>query len=171
MTHRRLRSIGETREEGQMRKLAILVLSAIVAALALVSGAAADKPARAFLPASDFTISGSCSFDVGVHILVNKEYTITFSNGQFLVQGALKERLTNLSDPSKSIDLNVPGPGLFTTASDGTLTIDARGPWLFFFTDTLLYSTGHSTLVVTPDGTFTLTQQGGTSTDLCAVLR
>jgi hypothetical protein len=24
--------------------------------------------------------------------------------------------------------------------------------------------------VVTPDGTFTLTQQGGTSTDLCAVL-
>jgi hypothetical protein len=153
-----------------MRKLAILVICAAVAALALVSGAAADKPTRAFSPASDFTISGSCSFDVGVHVLVNNEYAITFSNGQTLVQGALKLRLTNLSSPSKSIDLNVPGPGLFTTGSDGTQTIDARGPWLFYFTDTLVYSTGHSTLVVTPDGTFTLTQQGGTATDLCAVL-
>jgi hypothetical protein len=59
---------------------------------------------------------------------------------------------------------------LFTTASDGKLTIDARGPWFFYFADTLLYSAGHSTLVVTPDGTFAITQQGGTSTDLCAVL-
>lgn len=153
-----------------MRKLAILVLCATVAALALVSGAAADKPARTFLPAADFTISGSCSFDVDVHVLVNNEYGITFSNGQTLVQGTLKVRLTNVSNPNKSVDLNIPGPGLFTTGSDGTLTIDARGPWLFYFTDSLLYSAGHSTLVVTPDGTFTLTQQGGTATDLCAVL-
>jgi hypothetical protein len=153
-----------------MRKLAILVLCGTVAALTLVSEAAADKPARTFLPASDFTISGTCSFDVGVHVLVNEEYTITFTNGQTLVQGALKVRLTNLSDPSKSIDLNIPGPGLFTTASDGTVTIDTRGPWLIFFTDTLVYTTGHSTQVITPDGTFTFTQQGGTTTDLCAVL-
>jgi hypothetical protein len=41
---------------------------------------------------------------------------------------------------------------------------------MFFFTDTLVYSPGHSTLMVSPEGTFALTQKGGTSTDLCAVL-
>ena len=153
-----------------MQKLAILVLCGAIAAFTLVPGAAADSPSRDFVPASDFTISGSCSFDVGVEVLVNKEYSITFSDGQTLVQGALKLRLTNLSSPGQSVVLNVPGPGLFTTGSDGALTIDARGPWMFFFPGTLVYSPGHSTLVVSPEGAFTLTQQGGTFTDLCAVL-
>jgi hypothetical protein len=103
-------------------------------------------------------------------VLVNKEYSITFGDGRTLVQGALKLRLTNLSNPTKTVTLNVPGPGLFTTSSDGTLTVHARGPWMFFFPGTLVYSPGHSTLVVSPEGAFTLTQKGGTSTDLCAVL-
>jgi hypothetical protein len=153
-----------------MQKLAILVVCGAIATFTLVAGAAADSPSREFVPASDFTISGSCSFDVGVHVLVNKEYSITFGDGRTLVQGALKLRLTNLSNPTKTVTLNVPGPGLFTTSSDGTLTVHARGPWMFFFPGTLVYSPGHSTLVVSPEGAFTLTQKGGTSTDLCAVL-
>ena len=116
------------------------------------------------------TISGSCSFDVGAHFVANNEYGITFSNGATLVTGTLKVTLTNLSDPSKSVTLNIPGPGLFTATDDGGLRIDARGPWLFFFEDVLVYSAGRSVMTVSAGGVFSLTQQGGTSTNLCAVL-
>lgn len=152
-----------------MRNLTICTSALMAALFVLVPTAGAEPPTREFIPAADFTISGSCSFDVGVHVVANKEYGITFANGATLVTGALKATLTNLSDPSKSITLNVPGPGLSTATSDG-LTIDARGPWLFFFEDVLLYSTGHSTLTVSASGVLSLSQQGGTSTDLCAVL-
>jgi hypothetical protein len=153
-----------------MRKLAILVLAVALAALALVSGAAADPPTTEPLPFSDFTLSGSCSFDVNIHILANNSTLTSFSDGSQLVTGLLRVRLTNSSDSSKTIDLNIPGPGLTTTAPDGTTTTDTRGPWLIIDTGRLLYITGHSVQTFAPDGTFTLTQQGGTSTDLCAVL-
>jgi hypothetical protein len=153
-----------------MRNLTICTFGVMAMLAVLAPTAGADPPTREFVPAADFTISGSCSFDVGVHVVANKEYGITFANGATLVTGALKFTLTNLSDPSKSITLNIPGPGLFTATSDGGLRIDARGPWLFFFEDVLLYSTGHSTLTVSASGVFSLSQQGGTSTDLCAVL-
>ena len=153
-----------------MRKGVTCTLGIVAACLTLAPVAAAEKPVREFIPAADFVIEGSCSFDVGVHIVANKEYAITFSNGTTLVTGALKATLTNLSDPSKSVTLNVPGPGLYTFDSDGSLTLDARGPWLFFFPDTLLYSTGHSVLTVSATGDLSLTQQGGTTTDLCTVL-
>jgi hypothetical protein len=143
----------------------------IVALLsALVPSAAAEKPVREFLPASDFTISGSCPFDVGLHIVQNNAYAITFSDGATLITGALKIRVTNLSDPSKTLDLNIPGPGLYTFSEDGGLTIDAKGPWVFFYPGVLVYTTGHVIFSVSGAGVFSLAQQGGTMTDLCAVL-
>ena len=153
-----------------MRNLTICTFGVMAMLAVLAPTAGADPPTREFVPAADFTISGSCSFDVGVHVVANKEYGITFANGATLVTGALKFTLTNLSDSSKSITLNIPGPGLFTATSDGGLRIDARGPWLFFFEDVLLYSTGHSTLTVSASGVFSLSQQRGTSTNLCTVL-
>ena len=88
-----------------------------------------------------------------------------------LVTGALKMTLTNLSDPIKSITLNIPGPGLFTATDDGGLRIDARGPWLFFYPGVLLYSIGNSVFTISAAGeVVSLEQVGGTSTDLCAVL-
>jgi uncharacterized protein YaiE (UPF0345 family) len=153
-----------------MRNLTICTVALMAVLFVLAPTAGADPPTREFIPASDFTISGSCSFDVGVHIVTNNEYGITFANGATLVTGALKVTLTNLSDPSKSITLNIPGPGVFTATSDGGLRIDARGPWLFFYTGVLLYSTGYSTFTVSASGVFSLSQQGGTSTNLCAVL-
>jgi hypothetical protein len=153
-----------------MRNLTIctLGLAAVLAVLAPTAGA--DPPTREFIPASDFTISGSCSFDVGVHIVANKEYGITFANGATLVTGMLKLTLTNLSSPSRSITLNIPGPGLSTATSDGGVLIDARGPWVFFYPGVLLYSIGHSILSISASGVFSLSQQGGTSTNLCTVL-
>jgi hypothetical protein len=66
--------------------------------------------------------------------------------------------------------LNIPGPGLNTVSDDGTFTIDARGPWLFFYSGVLLYVTGYNTFTVSPSGAFTLEQRGGTSLDICSVL-
>jgi hypothetical protein len=138
-------------------------------ALSLVPVAGAEPPVREFVPASDFTISGSCSFDLAVHIVANNEYQLTFSNGAALVTGALKVTLTNVSDPTKSITLNVPGPGTSTVSGDGTVTIDARGPWFWFLPGVALYTAGHVIFTFGPAG-FTLDQIGGTSTDLCSVL-
>ena len=123
-----------------MRKFALAAVGMITLLGALAPAAEAGKPARELVPASDFTITGSCAFDVGVHVVANKEYGITFSDGATLVTGALKARLTNLSKPENSIDLNIPGPGLYTVSEDGALTIDARGPWLFFYPGVLLYA-------------------------------
>jgi hypothetical protein len=99
-----------------------LAATIVLAVLSLASVAGAEPPVREFVPASDFTVSGSCAFDVAVHIVGNKEYGITFSNGATLVTGSLKVTLTNVSDPTKSITLNIPGPGLNTVSGDGTFT-------------------------------------------------
>jgi hypothetical protein len=100
-------------------------------AMIVVPVAAANKPTREFVPApSEFTLDASiCGFDVLVEVLTNKQYAITFSNGMTTVAGALKVRVTNLDDPTRSIVLNIPGPGFFDES--GVLT--ATGPWFFFF--------------------------------------
>lgn len=153
-----------------MRKLALSIVGVVALLSAFVPLAAAEKPVREFIPASDFTISGSCPFEVGVHIVQNKEYGITFANGATLITGALKVELTNLSEPTNSVALNIPGPGLFRFSDDGGLTIDAKGPWLFFYPGVMVYTTGHVTFSVSAAGVFSLTQQGGTTTNLCTVL-
>jgi hypothetical protein len=158
-----------------MRRLS-LILILLVGSFAFVTAAAADKPTRTPLPASDVTLSGICSFDVAVHFLVNKEHAITFSDGSTIIQGALKVRLTNLSN-QKSINLNAPGP--FKIASDGTFK--ATGPFIFFWPPgaqgpgtpgALLYTTGRATGQLEPGGGFpvSFTHDTGTTTDLCAVL-
>lgn len=152
-----------------MRKLLVCVACGALVALSFVSVAGAERPVRQFVPASDFTLTGSCSFDVAIHIVADKEYGLTFSDGATLITGALKVELTNVSDPTKSVSLNIPGPGLTTVSGDGTVTIDARGNWLFFYPGALVFATGHMTFTSGPAGT-TLEQLGGTSTDMCSVL-
>jgi hypothetical protein len=153
-----------------MRKYAVAALGVIALLAAVAPSAGAAKPVREFVPASDFTITGSCPFDVGVHILANNEHALTFQEGATLVTGTLKVRLTNLSNPQNSIDLNIPGPGLSSVSDNGTFTLDARGPWLFFYPGVLRYTTGHVIFTVSPAGVISLTQLGGTRTDLCAAL-
>jgi hypothetical protein len=160
-----------------MRRLA-LILILLVGLFAFVTAAAAKKPTKTPLPASDFTISGGCSFDVAVHILQNNEHAITFSDGSFIVQGALKLQLTNLSN-QKSINVNASGPGHYTPASDGTLALKATGSWVFFWPPgtqgpgtpgALLHTTGPATAEVSSGLPVGFTHERGTTTDLCAVL-
>jgi hypothetical protein len=114
-----------------MRRAATTFAMLALLAMIVVPVAAANEPTREFVPApSEFTLDASiCGFDVLVEVLTNKQYAITFSNGMTTVAGALKVRVTNLDDPTRSIVLNIPGPGFFDES--GVLT--ATGPWFFFF--------------------------------------
>ena len=145
---------------------ALLILAAITVPVAAASGPPVIEPA----PSEDFTIPADiCGFEVGVEILADKAKAITFSDGRTMISGALKVRLTNLDDPTRSVVLNIPGPGTFDESG-----LTATGPWLFFFLPgelgegspaILAYTTG---LVRIDDAGFH--QLGGTRTDLCPLL-
>lgn len=150
-----------------MISLAALMLVAAIA----VPVAAADKPVKEPSPSDDFTIPASiCGFEVMVEILADKGKAITFGDGRTMISGVLKVRLTNSNDPTRSIVLNISGPGKFE--ANGVLT--ATGPWLFFFLPgelgagsppLLAYTKGR---VLIDDTGFHLL--GGTRTDLCPLL-
>ncbi len=57
-----------------MKRLILTIGLALAGALLVPSVAAADKPIREGLPAEDFTIEGSCAFDVDFQVLANKEF-------------------------------------------------------------------------------------------------
>ena len=87
------------------------------------------NPAKPFVqPAGP---GGCSSFDVSVVPQAgrpNNAKTITFANGSQVLDGAVFETLTNLTN-FKSISLNISGPGQFS-ASDNTITL--FGPQLLF---------------------------------------
>jgi hypothetical protein len=166
-------------QKGAPMRLGVLTLCAILSALAVAPTAGADKPVKVPpTPGEDSTITGACSFDVRNEILTNRSFTIVFSNGMAVAAGAVKVRLTNLSDPSKSIDLNISGPGKFTFTEDGGFVLQGHGSWLFIFTadalgpgspGMLLLTTGYTTFAVDGDGNASFTPAQNT-TDLCAAL-
>jgi hypothetical protein len=113
-----------------MRKVISSVAALMLVAAVAVPVAAADKPVIEPVPAEDFTIPASvCGFEVMVEFLTNKEKAITFGDGSTLITGALSVRLTNVVDPTRSIVLNIPGPGRFEASG----AVTGTGPWLFFF--------------------------------------
>jgi len=159
-----------------MGKWAILAI-AVVAVGAFAAPGGTATPTREPLPAADFTLDGICAFSVDVAVLTNEQMLISFSDGRGLATGALEVELTNASDPSKSVVLNVPGPGVTTTSDDGSL-LTGTGPWLLFFppgalgagsSGFLSYIVGRFTITSSPEGT-AFEQQAGVSRDLCAEL-
>lgn len=155
--------------------LGVLGLASLTFALA----ASAGKPDRFFLPTSDTVLSGPCSFDVKYEILGNKEYGIAFSDGQLLITGTFKARLTNLSSPSKSLDVNISGPGIVRFGDDGSLSITAWGNWLFYFNPgmfgpgspgKLLLTSGLATEVLDANGNVVSWNPPNKTTDACALL-
>lgn len=146
--------------------LAALMLVAVIA----VPVAVADKPIIEPVPAEDFTVPASiCGFEVLVEILTNKEKAITFGDGHSMITGALKVRLTNVDDPTRSIVLNIPGPGTFDESG-----VIARGPWLFFFAPGDL-GEGSPPILVFTTGQVRIDEAGfrllaGRQTDLCPLL-
>jgi hypothetical protein len=145
--------------------------AACAVALAVAATAAAGPPTKAPAPSpTDFTISGSCAFDVIVHVDAQNESAITFGSGTTLVTGQLQVTLTNAVKKGNSLRLNIPGPGWSSAASDGTFTLQVAGPWLVFIPGSMRYMNGRGALTVDPAGNPTFVQQAGRSTDLCAAL-
>ena len=149
----------------------------VVLVLLFASTASADKPVREFLPIEDLTLTGVCSFDVGIEVTANNEFITTFSDGRQLITGALKVRVTNLTS-EESFDLNIPGPGFFIPNPDGSVTTEAHGPWLLWFfpgdlgpgsPGQLFVNKGHIVFTSGPGGT-TIDKQTGSQTDICAAL-
>lgn len=164
--------------------LKVALLTVIMLLVSQVQIAAADRPIREPLSPASFTISGVCSFDVGLEDLVNKEYITTFFDKEGnvamqIVTGTLKTRVTNLST-GESLDLNISGPGRTVLAPDGTATLTGTGRWLWIllpdFTPPgvptgLFLISGQQVAVFDAAGNIVeFTVVGGQVVDLCAAL-
>jgi hypothetical protein len=134
-----------------MKRLIFVIGLAVAAALLVPGVAVADKPIREGLPAEDFTIQGSCAFDVDLQVLVNKEFITTFSDGRQLITGRLVVRLTNV-ETGKSIDLNISGPVFITPHEDGSVTFELNGRSLVFLPGLLELTSGPAVLEIDPAG-------------------
>jgi hypothetical protein len=148
----------------------IVVFAALAGAALLIPAALADKPSRDPLPAPPtFTISGSCSFDVRVDVLSNKEFITTFASGKQIVTGQLFVRVTNLST-GKAMNLNISGPGIEDLSSPSIFNLS--GTSLVFFPGVLALTRGPITLTFDAKGNVTsFTQTSASSLDLCRALR
>jgi hypothetical protein len=154
-----------------MRRLTAAFV-AIASAALLVPAALADPPTREPTPppvGTSFAVSGSCSFDVQIDVLVNKEFTATFTSGKQIITGRLVVRLTNLDNPSKSIVLQISGPGIEDLANPSVFNLS--GTSLIFFPGVLVLTRGPISLTFDESGNVTsFTQTSASSVDLCAVL-
>jgi hypothetical protein len=146
--------------------------AALVAALmtVLAAGAAtAAQPIREPLFYEDEVLT-LCSFPVLAEFTANKEY-VTFFEDRILVTGKLFVRLTNLDDPSNSLDLNISGPAHISELGE---RYAGRGLFLLFPEDVggpgLVLTTGRVDVVRGEDGFVTNFSVKGNSVDICAAL-
>lgn len=110
-----------------MIRKGIIILAGLGAAVvSVVSVASADPPTRTYLPAGLSGAPACPGFTVLVTPVIDKEYSIVFSNSAVITTGRLIADVTNLST-GKTIEVNASGPGFEST--DGT-TITLRGETL-----------------------------------------
>jgi hypothetical protein len=167
-----------------MRRPGTLLAAPVVAAaliLAAAAPASADKPLREPFPAEDFTISGSCDFDVRVHTIENKEFIKSYFDDvgnltRQIVNGRLVTELTNL-ETMESIVYNTSGPGFLTFFEDGSLDFVFGGRSLLFFfpgeaedLPLMFVNSGQVTMHLDPEGNVVGVDQVGHVEDVCAAL-
>src|SRR5215213_450675 len=148
----------------------IAALAVLASATVLTPSAVADPPTREPLPTSPtFTIVGSCAFDVQFDVLVNKQFITTFTSGRQIITGRLVVRLTNVSDPSKSLVLQINGPGINDLASPNVVNLS--GSSLIFLPGVLELTRGPIVLTFDEEGNLiSFVKTSSSSVDLCAVL-
>jgi hypothetical protein len=153
----------------------------VIGLLTLVLPAFAGKPTITMTPAGPFTIPagpGGCTFDVSVVPTPNRpngEKEILFTNTA-IISGPLFFTFTNVSNPAKTLTLNVSGPGIinFTDSSEILL-----GPSFYFGFPTnvtqaanlpaVALVTGRTILTFDNLGILSITHTG-TSQDICQAL-
>lgn len=117
-----------------MSSKGLAMLAAVLAVFLSAPAAIADKPFRFPLEGPSGQLPADvCGFPVDFVTLTGKEHGTVFSNGVFAANGALKIRITNATNPSKTLDLNISGPGRITPQADGTALLKGEGPAIFFF--------------------------------------
>jgi hypothetical protein len=111
-------------------------------------------------------------------VLVSRETFTTFSDGTQLITGSAKFRLTNISDPGKSVEVNASGPAKLMTLDDGTVVQRGVGLGLQPFpaeasitgnAEFILLS-GPEVIEFHPDGSFQELERGHVRLDVCAAL-
>jgi hypothetical protein len=167
-----------------MRRIASLIAVTTMFAIFPTTLASAG-PVREYAPLpSQIALDGVCpDFGIVADILVNKEYSVTFSdaNGdpkRVITTGRLVVRLTNPENGS-SIVRNISGPGEILLHADGSTTLTARGTWFLFYLPGELgpgseamsfINRGRVVVDTQPDGTATIRSRTGSLEDVCATL-
>ena len=151
--------------------LSMLALAVVVQPV-LAAGPVREK--LDFPPAGSF--DGICDFSVGYTIMQNNEYTLTYFDGsgnpvRSLTQGRLVVAFANASNPSRSVTLNISGPGWTTYNSDGSLTITFLGRSAIFLDGQIMLSSGRVVVVASdPLAVGMLLLAAGNQSNLCATL-
>ena len=171
-----------------MKTTRTLLTIATAAVGLIVAGAPAQadplpmEPQTIELPGTDTAgDAGFCPFPVTIDFFSGQRVTeTTLPNGatKFRFTGHAEAIVTN-DVTDESITYNVSGPGTQTVFPDGSFTIDAAGPNLFWTSVEnsepagvlqLAYTTGRVRLAVDENGQTTSYQLNGRSTDVCAEL-
>ena len=181
--------LGEERDSmgGHMNKyrVSITAFFAAVGSLVVAGPAAATPPGAvtyslAFPGTSTAGDDGYCPFPVTIDVVDNQRLTeTTLPDGTVIDRYRGAAFATAINDNTgKSARYTISGPATFTTAPDGTVTIDAKGGNLLWATvaqappngPPILYATGHVRATVAPSGRVTDYSLDGHATDVCAVL-
>lgn len=146
-------------------------VTAVALIATVVAPASATKPERVRVGPSAYEFGGVCDFPIRYEETTNDGRLTFFSDGRMSGIGSYKVRITNLDDPSKSMDINATGPQWFY--ADGTNKLDGHQLFLLFggidYTTGIYLATG--TMSYTRNdrgGIATLTGTGTLSGNLCA---
>ena len=163
-----------------MKRAFALLPVLVLFLLGTASPARADRPTR--VPATDFSFQfaggDACPFAIEGTTTENNEYVTTYydHDGNITKQissGLFVEQITNV-DTGESITRNISGPGVYTFAEDGTVTLDASGTWLFVTVpggpSPVYINSGREVDEISPEGEITVLKQVGTQEDVCATL-
>jgi hypothetical protein len=117
-----------------MRSLIRVAAVALVMMLLSAQLAAAKGPTREPFIQDPVTFRAGdvCSFQVRLENVRGGQTLKTYANGTIKITGSVWTRVTNL-DSHESVTVNSSGPVTITWNSDGTATLKATGPTLFFF--------------------------------------
>jgi hypothetical protein len=173
-----------------MRKLAIALVGAVLLAAAPVAAASAPPPlgspaTRSFIGGSgSFTLTGYCSFPVGISYTSN-EYAIHTSTSTgplgttlyYQITGNYFATATN-AQTGKAITYQANGPFTEVFYPDGSFSIDATGPNLLWTTPAdsypgvpyIAYTHGAVHVFVEASGLTITYSHSGNTTDVCSAL-
>jgi hypothetical protein len=113
-------------------------------------------------------VSGSCTFDVLVETIANREFATTFTSGKQIITGRVVARLTNVST-GKSVVVQISGPGIEDLSNPSVFNLN--GTSLLFPPGQLLLTRGPVSLTFDQNGNVTsLTMTSASAVDLCPVL-